>query len=272
MVTAMPSPVDQTQDPDFIDCSFCRRLSVGHFLFEDDSVIVFRDAYPVTPGHVHIVPRRHESNFFELSSFERDALWDSLGQVREWLDEEHSPSGMNVGINIGQAAGQSVPHANIHVIPRYPGDSHRDSGIRWVLGGERASYRRSGRGCGFCRQIEAGETLVQSDLSVGVGDIAPVVEGHCHALPRRHAATLFDLSVEERDDLWAVLDQLADDLRQEMNPDGFNIGINIGSAAGQSTEHCNVHLVPRFIGDVDSQSGVRWVSRGHGADYRSGRY
>jgi diadenosine tetraphosphate (Ap4A) HIT family hydrolase len=268
----MPSPVDQTQDPDFIDCSFCRRLSVGHFLFEDDSVIVFRDAYPVTPGHVHIVPRRHQENFLDLSAFERDAMWDALDQVRGWLEDEHRPSGLNIGINIGPAAGQTVPHANIHVIPRYPDDGDRNSGVRWVLGGEGAEYSDRRRKCGFCQQIENGETLTESELSVGIPDLYPITEGHSHALPRRHVETIFDLSVDERDELWATLDLLVADLEERLSPDGYNIGMNIGQAAGQSTEHANVHLVPRFVGDVDEANGIRWVAGGQGADYRSGRH
>lgn len=106
---------------------------VGHFILESDLVVCFRDAYPVNPGHVHIVPRRHTPDFFDLSGLERDAMFDMVEEVRKWLAEEFAPDGYNIGLNIGEAAGQTVPHAHLHVIPRYLGDvDDPRGGMRWV--------------------------------------------------------------------------------------------------------------------------------------------
>ena len=71
---------------------------------------------------------------------------------------------------------------------------------------------------------------------------------------------LFDFPREERDDLMDLLQVTAERLRQERSPDGFNIGINEGAAAGQTVAHLHVHLIPRYAGDVpDPRGGIRWI-------------
>lgn len=132
--------IERPEQTNLTDCNFCRRISVGHFISESNLVVVFRDAYPVTPGHVHIAPRRHVESFFELAPEEREAMLEMVDRAREWADEEHSPDGYNIGINVGEAAGQTVAHCNIHLIPRYRGDSPDPrGGVRWVQP-ERAPY------------------------------------------------------------------------------------------------------------------------------------
>ncbi|MBI5486029.1 MAG: HIT family protein [Deltaproteobacteria bacterium] len=102
--------------------------------------VALADAYPVSPGHVLIVPRRHEPDFFRLTDEERAAMWEMVPAVRRTIERNHAPAGYNIGINVGAAAGQTVPHAHLHVIPRYAGDSADPrGGVRWVLP-ERARY------------------------------------------------------------------------------------------------------------------------------------
>jgi diadenosine tetraphosphate (Ap4A) HIT family hydrolase len=94
----------------------------------------FPDRFPLTPGHTLIVPHRHEADFFALAPEEQQAVWDLVEPVRRALDTEYRPAGFNVGLNIGAAAGQTVPHAHLHVIPRYPGDvPDPRGGIRWII-------------------------------------------------------------------------------------------------------------------------------------------
>ena len=88
-------------------CPFCH-LEAGRVLLENDLAIAFPDAYPVSPGHTLVVPRRHVGDFFELSSAETMALFELLWQVRAGLIRQHQPGGFNVGINVGEAAGQTV--------------------------------------------------------------------------------------------------------------------------------------------------------------------
>lgn len=92
------------------------------------------DANPVTPGHMLLIPYRHVSSWFETTEAERQALWHLLDQAKAELDTQHHPAGCNIGINVGQAAGQTVAHVHIHLIPRYPGDvAEPRGGVRGVI-------------------------------------------------------------------------------------------------------------------------------------------
>ena len=92
------------------------------------------DGYPVSPGHTLVIPRRHVASFFETTVEERSELLSLLDWCRGELISRHKPSGFNIGINDGRAAGQTVMHLHIHVIPRYPGDKQDPrGGVRWIF-------------------------------------------------------------------------------------------------------------------------------------------
>ena len=115
-------------------CPLCEKINTGPYVAENDLGVAIADAYPVSPGHTLILPRRHESNFFDLSVDEQIAVWHLLAAVRAQRQRERHPSGYNIGINVGAAAGQTIPHAHVHVIPRYDGDvPDPRGGIRWVI-------------------------------------------------------------------------------------------------------------------------------------------
>lgn len=100
----------------------------------------FRDQYPISPGHTLIIPVRHVASLFELSADEQTEMWKLVAVIREQLQQEFTPDGFNIGLNDGIAAGQTVMHAHIHVIPRYAGDvPDPRGGVRWVLP-EKAKY------------------------------------------------------------------------------------------------------------------------------------
>ena len=123
-------------------CPFCD-LPAGRIVHTRGSAFVIRDGFPVSPGHSLVIPRRHVSSFFEVSDAERDDLLSLLAEARDELDRELRPTGYNIGINEGAAAGQTVPHLHIHLIPRYEGD--RDDprgGVRWVLPDKAAYWNR----------------------------------------------------------------------------------------------------------------------------------
>lgn len=120
-------------------CPFCAVLPDG-ILLENDRALAFRDRYPVSAGHTLVIPRRHVVSAFDLDPVERDALWRLVADVRTMLQAELAPDGFTVGINDGVAAGQTVLHAHVHVIPRRTDDvPDPRGGIRWVIPGE-ASY------------------------------------------------------------------------------------------------------------------------------------
>lgn len=101
---------------------------------------MIRDGYPVSPGHTLILPRRHIGSFFEIDPVEREALLILLDEAKRRLEKEFHPDGFNIGINDGAAAGQTVPHLHIHLIPRYAGDQPDPrGGVRWVIP-EKAKY------------------------------------------------------------------------------------------------------------------------------------
>ena len=113
--------------------------------------------------------------------------------------------------------------------------------------------------CPFC-QIEPARQLLSNDLTIVIADDFPVSSGHSLIIPKRHFSSLFEATVEERAALWELLDQTRDYLLEQYHPDGFNIGINNGIAAGQTIMHLHVHLIPRYSGDsADPRGGVRWV-------------
>jgi diadenosine tetraphosphate (Ap4A) HIT family hydrolase len=114
-------------------CPFCR-IDPDRVLFENDHAVVIRDGFPVSEGHTLIIPRRHLSSWFETHAIEKAALLQAMDEVKQLLDEQFAPDGYNVGINDGEAAGQTVLHLHIHLIPRYKGDSGDPrGGVRWIM-------------------------------------------------------------------------------------------------------------------------------------------
>lgn len=122
-------------------CAFCT-LPAGRILGENEHTVWILDLHPVSPGHSLVVPKRHVESFFETTPAERAAILSLLDGAREHVCRNHAPSGYNIGINEGSAAGQTVPHLHIHLIPRFPGDSKalKGGGVRWVIP-DRADYR-----------------------------------------------------------------------------------------------------------------------------------
>lgn len=120
-------------------CPFCH-LPESRVVARNEHGVVVRDAYPVSPGHSLVVAHRHVGSFFELGEAERAGLLALLQAAKRPLDEEFRPAAYNIGINDGAAAGQTVGHVHVHLIPRYLGDAPDPrGGIRWLFP-ERARY------------------------------------------------------------------------------------------------------------------------------------
>ena len=113
--------------------------------------------------------------------------------------------------------------------------------------------------CPFCHLGKSRITL-ENEVAVAFPDAFPVAEGHMLVVPKRHVASLFDLPVEEQAALWRLVALVRGRLVSELQPDGFNVGLNDGPAAGKTVMHAHVHVIPRRMGDVaDPSGGVRWV-------------
>jgi len=114
-------------------CAFCT-LPSTRVIDESETAIAIRDGYPVSPGHTLLIPKSHTGSFFDLSKRERSDLLALLDRAKLALDDEFHPQGYNIGINDGPAAGQTVPHLHVHLIPRYDGDlPDPRGGVRWVI-------------------------------------------------------------------------------------------------------------------------------------------
>lgn len=114
--------------------------------------------------------------------------------------------------------------------------------------------------CPFCLVEQEREIIASSSLSIAFFDGFPVSPGHALIIPRRHVASFFDLTEEERQDLLSLLDRVKGIVEEKYHPDGYNIGVNVGAAAGQSVFHVHMHLIPRYVGDVQNpKGGVRGV-------------
>ena len=113
--------------------------------------------------------------------------------------------------------------------------------------------------CPFCAL--APERIVhRTEHFCAICDAFPVAPGHTLLIPRRHVVSLFDVTVVEWVELGQLLVEARAALRSELRPDGFNIGVNDGAAAGQTVRHLHVHLIPRYCGDrPDPRGGVRWI-------------
>jgi diadenosine tetraphosphate (Ap4A) HIT family hydrolase len=114
-------------------CAFCT-LPADRILGGNEHAVWILDAHPVSPGHSLIVPKRHVESFFETTPEEREAVLSLIDRARAHVIKDHAPSGYNIGINEGSAAGQTVSHLHVHLIPRFPGDSEAPrGGVRWVI-------------------------------------------------------------------------------------------------------------------------------------------
>lgn len=122
-----------------VNCVFCKPgIPV---ILENELAFAKIDKHPVSEGHTLIIPRRHFADYFDATSEEKAALTDLIDKAKLYLDKKFQPDGYNLGVNIGKAAGQSVMHLHIHLIPRYFGDNEDPTGgVRGVIP-EKKSYR-----------------------------------------------------------------------------------------------------------------------------------
>ena len=112
-------------------------------------------------------------------------------------------------------------------------------------------------GCELCRP---NMVLLEDALAYVRFDNNSLSRGHVLVVPRRHVASFFDMTTEEKACVLSLLDRAKAHIEKEFAPDGYNIGVNIGRAGGQSRMHVHVHLIPRYEGDVaDPRGGIRCV-------------
>ena len=121
------------------NCPFCT-LPTGRVIGQCDLTQTLTDAFPISPGHTLIIPKRHFGTYFQATPEELQAISEAINSAKILLDDEFAPDAYNIGINNGAAAGQTVFHLHVHLIPRYDGDIEDPrGGVRWIFP-EKADY------------------------------------------------------------------------------------------------------------------------------------
>jgi diadenosine tetraphosphate (Ap4A) HIT family hydrolase len=114
-------------------------------------------------------------------------------------------------------------------------------------------------GCELCAPAEV---VLENDLAYARSEGNPLSRGHVIVVPRRHVADFFDMDAAEQEAVLQLLNRVRALVQKDHSPDGYNIGVNVGKAAGQSRMHVHLHLIPRYAGDVpDPRGGIRCVLR-----------
>lgn len=125
-----PSEPDRPQ----VEQSVFSRIPEELWLASNEHAFAVRDIRPVSPGHTLIVPRRQVADWWTADDVQRQAIWSLVDVVKAAIDQEFAPDGYNVGFNAGSAAGQTVFHLHVHVVPRYLGDvSDPAAGVRRIV-------------------------------------------------------------------------------------------------------------------------------------------
>ena len=118
-------------------CAFCdieKRIDESRIIYQDSTWIAILDGYPVSEGHTLLIPKRHCETYFDLNYLELESLGVTIGIVKRLLDTKYHLNGYNVGVNCGEAAGQTIMHCHVHIIPRYNGDCENPrGGVRGVI-------------------------------------------------------------------------------------------------------------------------------------------
>ena len=120
--------------------------------------------------------------------------------------------------------------------------------------------------CLFCdRNSSENQLIVENDFCYARWDNFPVSKGHVEIIPKQHIESLFDLKVPELAMLFSLLSKTKDLIQEKYNPDGYNVGVNEGEAAGRTINHLHIHLIPRYSGDVaNPRGGIRNIIPGMG--------
>lgn len=119
------------------NCVFCgikKAINEDRIIYEDDNWIAILDNYPVSDGHTLLISKQHYETYFNLPPYIQKDMYIIIQKIRCELQERYNPDGWNIGCNCGEAAGQTVMHFHMHIIPRYKGDCENPrGGVRGVI-------------------------------------------------------------------------------------------------------------------------------------------
>ena len=116
------------------ECFFCKCISNAEFQFQNNLAIARFDDFPVNKGHIEIISKRHIKDWWSTTLEERILIFNLIDEVKKYIDDKYNPDGYNIGMNLGEMAGQSIMHLHVHLIPRYTGDvSNPRGGVRGII-------------------------------------------------------------------------------------------------------------------------------------------
>ena len=119
------------------DCFFCKCVERKDVELENDLAMARFDDSPVSQGHLIVFTKRHVQDWWSTTPEERKAIFDLLDEAKQLIDQKYQPDGYNIGMNLGEKAGQSVMHLHVHLIPRYAGDvPNPRGGVRGIIPGK----------------------------------------------------------------------------------------------------------------------------------------
>ena len=122
------------------NCFFCKSINNKDFLLENELAVARFDDFPVNNGHLEVITKRHVKDWWQTTLEEKIAIFNLLDEAKKIIDERYNPDGYNIGMNLGEKAGQSIMHLHVHLIPRYDGDvKNPRGGLRTVIQ-ERQNY------------------------------------------------------------------------------------------------------------------------------------
>ena len=118
-------------------CFFCKCIESKNFQLENNFAIARFDDFPVSKGHLEVIPKRHVEDWWGASDEEKKEIFNLIDEAKKMVDERFKPDGYNIGMNLGKEAGQSIMHLHVHLIPRYDGDvENPEGGVRAVIPGK----------------------------------------------------------------------------------------------------------------------------------------
>jgi len=258
-------------------CSLVSHLNSGNHTSSQEEIIAINnyffaklDLYPVCKGHSLIIPKRHVTSLFNLKLAEFTDLFALMLKVRDYLInfQNCNPDGFTIGINNGAAAGQTISHLHIHLIPRSTQElENPKGGIRKLLASSDINHE-------FYKDLD--ETLNGHHTSLRLNKNF-VLENHTFILKpapdqisklhmvlsaKRDVESVFKLSFQQISDLYDILPQARNYIEELSSKpvNGFNLGVNEGKASGKLSTEFHFHIIPRFSGDVKKpKGGVRKV-------------
>lgn len=241
-----------------MDCFFCDRQE--DILLENSLFFSRLDEFPISPGHTLIAPKAHVPSFFDCADV--SSLFSLIQETYALLQERYKPDGFTIGINEGRAAGRTVDHFHIHIIPRYTGD------VENPIGGVRNIFPFAGDylKCDFCVELKKGffnfsgeqfnRVLYETENFAVIPSLGHIVPGYLLIIPKRHYISLGAIPSKEYTELEEVQAKVRSVLEQEYGKVLFfeHGPTSITRRGGCCIDHAHLHAIP-FSGSILSEVG-----------------